>query len=69
MPCAARPRGIVSILKAHRRRAGPGRSSRNEAIRLYPAGPFDDPNAHELVTQIRDFFRARLENALQETGV
>jgi glycyl-tRNA synthetase beta chain len=58
--------GIVSILKAQGGTLGLGELT-EQAIRLYPQGRFSTPTA-ELMTQIRDFFRARLENALQEAG-
>jgi glycyl-tRNA synthetase beta chain len=58
--------GIVSILKAQGGILGLGELT-EQAIRLYPQGRLSTPNA-ELMTQIRDFFRARLENALQEAG-
>jgi glycyl-tRNA synthetase beta chain len=58
--------GIVAILKAQ----GGALSLADavqQAIQLYPPGRLTTPLA-DLMTQVRDFFRARLENALQETG-
>ena len=58
--------GIVAILKAQG-----GDLSLSDlaeaAIRLYPQGRLST-HPHEHMTQIRDFFRARLENALAEAG-
>jgi glycyl-tRNA synthetase beta chain len=58
--------GVVAILKAQG-----GALSLTElteaAIRLYPQGRLT-ANPQEHMTQIRDFFRARLENALVESG-
>jgi glycyl-tRNA synthetase beta chain len=58
--------GIVAILKAADAPFGPGELA-EAALRLYPQGRLTTPGA-TLMTQIRDFFRARLENALQEKG-
>jgi glycyl-tRNA synthetase beta chain len=58
--------GIVAILKAQ----GGDLSLADavqQAIQLYPQGRLTTP-LPELMTQVRDFFRARLENALQESG-
>ena len=59
--------GIVAILKSIDAELSL-REALNEAIQAYPAGRLTT-HPHELVTQILDFFRARLENALAETGV
>jgi glycyl-tRNA synthetase beta chain len=58
--------GIVSILKAANSGLGTGELA-EAALKLYPQGRLTTPMA-ELMTQIRDFFRARLENALAEQG-
>jgi glycyl-tRNA synthetase beta chain len=58
--------GIVAILRASAADLGLGELAQ-QAIQLYPAGRLSTPAA-ELMTHIRDFFRARLENALQEQG-
>jgi glycyl-tRNA synthetase beta chain len=58
--------GIVSILKSIDAELSL-RDALNEAIQAYPAGRLST-HPHELVSQILDFFRARLENALSETG-
>ena len=59
--------GIVAILKSIDAELSL-REALNEAIQAYPAGRLTT-HPHELVTQILDFFRARLENALAEEGI
>lgn len=58
--------GIVAILKAQGGDLSLAELT-EQAIKGYPQGRLSTPN-HELMTQVRDFFRARLENALQEAG-
>jgi glycyl-tRNA synthetase beta chain len=58
--------GIVAILKAQGGEL-PLSELAEAAIRLYPQGRLAT-HPHELMTQIRDFFRARLENALVDSG-
>lgn len=58
--------GIVAILRAAGAELGLEELAQ-AAIRLYPAGRLSVP-VPELMTCIRDFFRARLENALAEEG-
>jgi glycyl-tRNA synthetase beta chain len=58
--------GIVSILKAAGSSLGTGELA-EAALKLYPQGRLTTPAA-ELLVQLRDFFRARLENALAEQG-
>jgi glycyl-tRNA synthetase beta chain len=59
--------GIVAILRASEAEFSL-REALGEAIQAYPAGRLST-HPHELVAQILDFFRARLENALADEGI
>ncbi|HTB22732.1 MAG TPA: glycine--tRNA ligase subunit beta [bacterium] len=60
--------GVVTLLKVNALGTPLSLSDLAEAaIHLYPAGRFSAPAA-EHRTQLMDFFRARLENALSEAG-
>jgi glycyl-tRNA synthetase beta chain len=59
--------GIVSILRSMEGELSL-REAIESAIALYPSGRLTT-HPHELVKQLLDFFRARLENALSETGI
>ena len=58
--------GIVAIVRAQGGNLSLA-DAVQQAIQLYPAGRLTTP-LPELMTQVRDFFRARLENALQDSG-